>query len=138
MDASCPDTHNYLSHGGIIKSPAYPECYPVDRTCTWNLSVPIGFEIRIEQFIYGIEDCSSCSCDYLSIYDNVSNVSAPIANLCNDVHYMYSGNTSTGRNLFIEFYSDSTTVESGFQFRLFVIGKKRFLNHSYIRLNNFI
>ena len=125
MNATCTYTHQYLSDGGTIKSSAYPECYPVYKTCTWNLSVPIGFEIRIEPFSYGIEDSDGCKYDYLSIYDDISALSAPTDKMCGrDTYY---GSTSTGRNLFIEFYSDAMEVAEGFQIRLFVIGMKRFI-----------
>ena len=124
VDASCTDTHGYLSDGVTINSPAYPAYYPYMQSCTWNLSVPIGFEINIESFSYDIEPSSDCSFDYLTIFDGVSRRSAPKAHLCGQD--TYPGTTSTGRNLFIAFDSDDDENYGGFQFQLSMIGMKRF------------
>ena len=119
MNATCTDTLKYHSHAGvIIKSPAYPECYPVYKTCTWSVSAPIGFEISIEPFDYGIEKSTGCQYDILYINDGVE------SKLCGSD--TYNGSISTGRMVFIGFDSDSSDVAEGFQFRLFITGIKRF------------
>jgi len=111
--ASCNDTHKYHSHAGvIIKSPAYPECYPVNEFCDWHVSAPIGFEISIEPFDYGI----GCQSDYLNIYDE--EYTMIFRGKCGS--NTYNGRLSTGRTVYIEFYSDSSSVAEGFQFRLFI------------------
>ena len=122
MDASCPDTHRYRSSGGIIKSPAYPACYPVNQTCTWKLSAPMGFEVMIDPFTYQIYGSSSCSYDYLKIYDDDNNTT-----LCGAGRYFnYAAPLTAGPNLFIEFNSVNGEEANGFQFRVFVIGMKIF------------
>ena len=122
MNASCPDTHRYRSSGGIIKSPAYPACYPVNQTCTWKLSAPMGFEVMIDPFTYQIYGSSSCSYDYLKIYDDDNNTT-----LCGAGRYFnYAAPLTAGPNLFIEFNSVNGEEAPGFQFRVFVIGMKIF------------
>ena len=125
MNASCTDTHKYHSHAGvIIKSPAYPDCYPVNKICHWDVSAPIGFEISIEPFEYGIEESigSGCQYDYLNIV--FKNIKYYSYYLCG--RDTYTGTISAGRNVFIEFDSDSSSVAEGFQFRLFITGMKIF------------
>ena len=131
MDASCTDTHGYLSDGVSINSPDYPAHYPWTKSCTWNISVPIGFKINIEPFSYDIEPGFSGSCyDYLNIFDitigDINTYSTPIAELCG--RDTYPGHISTDRYLFFAFYSDvegSKNVQGGFQFQLSMIGMKR-------------
>ena len=128
MDASCTNTHGYRSNGAMINSPAYPAYYPALKSCTWTLSVPIGFEINIEPFSYDIEGSRpDCNYDYLAIYDDVGVVST----LCGTD--TYPGNTSRGQNLFIVFDSDSEDHYGGFQFQLSIIGM---INNNLFIINN--
>ena len=117
------DTYAYLSDGVSINSPAYPEKYPAGQSCSWNLTVPIGFKINIRPSFLDIEYSSDCSNDYLTIFDGGDKRSAQKAHLCGN--YGYPGDASTGRNLFIAFESDGGNNFGGFQFQVSMIGMKR-------------
>ena len=120
------DTYAYLSDGVSINSPGYPEKYPAGQSCSWNLTVPIGFKIKIEPFVHDIEypDGMDCSNDYLTFFDGGDKRSEQLAHLCGDDEY--AGDASTGRNLFIAFESDGGPNDlGGFQFKVSMIGMKR-------------
>ena len=75
----------------------------------------------IDPFVYRISDSSSCSNDYLKIYDDDKNTTMCGAGL----YFNYSAPLTAGPNLFIEFNSVNGEEANGFQFRVFVIGMKK-------------
>ncbi|OQV20099.1 Cubilin [Hypsibius exemplaris] len=98
---------------GVIESPGFPENYPSNSRCDYQIQVPRGNKINITFSHFGMPEGGTCLSDYLSVYDGDSNSSRRIG--------MYCGSTpplpfqSTGNQVFIEFVSDSTTSGSGFR-----------------------
>ena len=111
MDASCNKT--YDKDNKAINTPNYPRWYPEPNNCTWNITVPIGFEISVEPFSYALNNLSS-----LKIYDGSSNQSRKVANLRGE--NAFSGTTSTFSNLFVEF--ESFWGDNRFQTKLSLVG----------------
>ncbi|XP_032228562.2 suppressor of tumorigenicity 14 protein homolog isoform X2 [Nematostella vectensis] len=51
---------------GTLRSPGYPRVYSNNQRCTWHISVPRGYRIRIRfRRQYDIEESSQCNKDYV-------------------------------------------------------------------------
>ena len=126
--ASCSNTNNEGS--STIYTPGYPSSYPNNKRCSWKITGPIGTKIQILRFSYHIyvpyifhmhmEADSTCSYDYLKIYDGPSSSSNRNARLCGDGSF--DGMTSSSNTLFLEFRSDSSNKFLGFQFSYSIVG----------------
>ena len=45
---SCPTNMNLIMESGQIVSPNYPENYPKSVTCSWIITVPIGYQVSLK------------------------------------------------------------------------------------------
>ncbi|XP_059846858.1 mannan-binding lectin serine protease 1 isoform X2 [Hypanus sabinus] len=52
---------------GQIQSPNYPEGYPSDTDMTWNITVPIGFRIKLYFMHFDLEPSYLCEYDYVKV-----------------------------------------------------------------------
>lgn len=52
---------------GVIKSPNFPNTYPNNVHCVWNITVPKGHRIRIRFTVIDIEFFFQCDYDWLSL-----------------------------------------------------------------------
>ncbi|XP_038671702.1 mannan-binding lectin serine protease 1 isoform X2 [Scyliorhinus canicula] len=52
---------------GHIQSPNYPEGYPSDLDVTWNITVPIGFRIKLYFMHFDLEPSYLCEYDYVKV-----------------------------------------------------------------------
>ena len=119
--ASCSNTNNEGS--STIYTPGYPSSYPNNKRCSWKITGPIGTKIQILRFSYHIyvpyifhmhmEADSTCSYDYLKIYDGPSSSSNRVGAMCGD--YSFDGMISSSNTLFLEFRSDRSNTYKGFQ-----------------------
>ena len=111
MDGSCNNT--YDKDNKIINSPNYPRVHPEYTDCTWSIAVPIGFQIRVEQFSYSIK------LGGLRIYDAArKKEERRIATL--EGNDRYNGMISTTNYMFFWFYS--YREDKGFQISFSLIG----------------
>nr|XP_006821476.1 PREDICTED: uncharacterized protein LOC102807740 [Saccoglossus kowalevskii] len=97
-----------------LTSPKYPSNYPSFADCKWVLTAPPGdylIELRIQSL--EIERTMSCIYDSLVINDGSRSSSPLLEKLCG-VKYP-DVIQSTGSNIYIHFYSDSSTEKSGFE-----------------------
>ncbi|KAI8494928.1 CUB and sushi domain-containing protein 2 [Branchiostoma belcheri] len=96
---------------GSFTSPGYPENYPNNANCSWQISVNTGEVIAFRFSQFSLEGGSSCPWDYLAIYDGSDSTAPLLARLCGT-----SGTTTftTGRNAFVVFRSDLTVSRTGF------------------------
>lgn len=87
----------FVSDHGTIKSPNYPNKYPKNSDCQWNIRLPEQHENRTTDHIvisfadFETEDTTLCSFDYVKIYENSRDPENEIAHLCgtkipDDVH----------------------------------------------------
>eukprot|EP00118_Oscarella_pearsei_P009956 m.58895 g.58895 ORF g.58895 m.58895 type:complete len:711 (+) comp34843_c1_seq3:256-2388(+) len=75
---------------GHFKSPGFPNNYPVETTCTWSITVPQGYRIRLTFTEFKIEE-NSRLCDYDRV--NVTDPKGSLTALYDDV----SQNCAAGR-----------------------------------------
>lgn len=55
---------------GIITSPTHPDLYPHSIHCLYVIEVPSGSVVRLTFSSFFLESHSSCSFDYVEVYDN--------------------------------------------------------------------
>lgn len=62
-----------IGNAGVITSPNYPQPYPHDMHCEWQLRAPLGSNLQIQLEDLDLED-SNCFYDYLQLEPIQSNV----------------------------------------------------------------
>ncbi|XP_072431603.1 uncharacterized protein [Chiloscyllium punctatum] len=68
--------HSPDSCGGVMRqiegrfqTPHYPQSYPRDMDCTWEIEAPLGYLIRLDFTSLFIEEHRTCKYDYVVVYD---------------------------------------------------------------------
>ncbi|XP_035298709.1 cubilin isoform X2 [Cricetulus griseus] len=100
---------------GSFSSPGYPNGYPPDKECIWNIHVAPGNIIQLTIHDFDVEYHSNCNYDTLEIYTGLDFHSPRIAQLCSRTP---SANPmqlfSTDNELAIRFNTDSSINGRGF------------------------
>ncbi|KAG8583106.1 hypothetical protein GDO81_008276 [Engystomops pustulosus] len=97
---------------GVITSPFYPNLYPANALCRWEIQTSLGYLVELSFTYFELEYTSGCLYDWVKIYDGLPGNSSELATICNFPNVSYS---STSNTLGIEFRSDSSVQRSGFQ-----------------------
>ncbi|XP_033761795.1 cubilin-like [Pecten maximus] len=97
---------------GSINSPGYPGTYPHDRTCSWEIAVPLGNNIMFTFATLALESHPNCSYDYLEIRDGPLPTSQLLQRYCNTTQPPPL--STTGPNAFVKFHSDASLTDNGF------------------------
>ncbi|XP_067665977.1 cubilin-like [Haliotis asinina] len=101
----------------LLTSPGYPIKYEPSQTCWWLIRAPLSSKnVILETVDSLIEHSSSCSNDYLNIYNGDSSSAPRLNTLCGDSRVFLA---STGQNLYLEFRSNGNLETRGFQFRYY-------------------
>ncbi|XP_064922872.1 cubilin isoform X1 [Columba livia] len=110
LDDSCGGWLDGLS--GTFQSPGYPNTYPNNARCTWIIQLPDpNLEVQLTFLDVELEG-TSCSFDAIKVYDGGSTDSPLLGSVCsNDSRLFYS----SGQQLTVLFYSDSSVTKRGFQ-----------------------
>ncbi|XP_051011793.1 membrane frizzled-related protein [Acomys russatus] len=67
---------------GVFFTPNYPQHYPDQQLCTWYLSVPVGFGIRLQFLNFSLEAQAECRFDYVEVYEGNSSGSSFLGRFC--------------------------------------------------------
>ena len=113
------------SLSGNISSPMFPDVYPPRQTCRWIISAPQGHRVQLSFHTFQLETCLIpfiCTCDYVRIRDGNDEKSPSLGKFC-------GGNKppfiqSSGRFLWVEFVTDRTRNERGFNATYTNVGMK--------------
>ncbi|XP_056009488.1 uncharacterized protein LOC125680113 [Ostrea edulis] len=100
------DTPRYIS------SPRFPDFYPPNATCEWEIKAPTGYDINILILFIDIESGNLCSFDYLGF--NQGSTSKTNL-LCSENSFSF-GNVQ-GNNFIVSFSSDGSENGHGFLLR---------------------
>ncbi|XP_068604308.1 cubilin [Brachionichthys hirsutus] len=100
---------------GEIHSPMYPSSYPNNADCSWVISVDPNHRVFFNFSDLDIEHHSSCSWDYVAIYDGPAMSSALLARVCGTS--LPPSITSTQNTIYVRFRSDSSRSHRGFSAR---------------------
>ena len=118
MNGSCDhmDQRNNLVKmdgvAGSIFSPSYPEEYPNNKECSWHLSVPSGFKIRLKFLIFQLESSGSCQSDFVEVHDGDLPTSPLINTFCGSS--LPPVLISKGRHMYVNFKSNYASSGKGF------------------------
>ncbi|KAK2490855.1 hypothetical protein MC885_017881 [Smutsia gigantea] len=111
-----PGEHN--SCGGVISSPSgsfsspqYPENYPTDIQCVWEIHVDKNFRIELMIPSLKMEDILGCPYDSVEIFDGPRIASLSMGKLCASVAVMFFSSSDI---LTVVFRSDSVITNTGF------------------------
>ncbi|XP_041065220.1 uncharacterized protein LOC121289661 [Carcharodon carcharias] len=96
---------------GSVLSPNYPYPYPNNAQCTWYIKVDGNERIKLEFTYIELEYTSTCSTEYIAIYDGPSTNSVLLSKFCS---WPYQKLVSSSNSMTIYFTSDSSVPKSGF------------------------
>ncbi|XP_053326300.1 CUB domain-containing protein 2 [Spea bombifrons] len=101
---------------GNITSPRYPDLYPNNIHCHWNIQLPPGFRIKIFFHEMDLEERSSltdkCDYDHLSVYDGDSEGNRLLGRWCG--HDTPTPLISSKNKLLLVLTTDRDTASKGF------------------------
>ncbi|XP_061714224.1 cubilin-like [Cydia pomonella] len=128
----------YRDNTGLINHPkSIHENYENHQTCTWILSAPEGFLVKLTWNRFDLEDMDDCESDYLEIieFDDTNQ---------NDDPQKYCGTTlppaltSTTNRLMLRFHSDSSIRKTGFSVLYSFLDAKLHCGGNYIKTHGYI
>ncbi|CAH2250956.1 deleted in malignant brain tumors 1 -like [Pelobates cultripes] len=104
-----------IQHSGVITSPLYPNNYPPNARCTWDIRTNPGYIVKLAFQTFNLESGGSnsyCPYDWVAIYDGIPEYSSLLGKFCGSGNYtFYSSSNIMG----VAFRSDSSVQLSGFQ-----------------------
>ncbi|XP_036448698.1 CUB and zona pellucida-like domain-containing protein 1 [Colossoma macropomum] len=106
-----PTCGGHFFDSGSVSSPDYPNNYPDNAHCVWQLSAPAGQRIFLSFVDLELQHC--CDCDYINVYDGSSIASSLLGKLCyNDITLRDFRSSSS--YMTVLFRSDGSGVARGF------------------------
>ncbi|XP_046577836.1 cubilin-like [Haliotis rubra] len=113
---TCPKQYlNALDTNLTITSPLYPQTYPANTDCVWDLIAPQGYVVFVEVEESSMETSTDCTKDYVEAVDGPSinnEVNSRIIRWCGVEHPSFQ---SSGIFMTLVFHSDDVTSGSGFK-----------------------
>ncbi|KAI4575387.1 hypothetical protein MJG53_011590 [Ovis ammon polii x Ovis aries] len=98
---------------GIFNSPGYPEVYPANVECVWNVVSSPGNQLQLSFIAFQLEESQDCSRDFVEIREG-SATGRLVGRYCgNALPLNYS--SALGHILWIRFVSDGSGSGVGFQ-----------------------
>uniref|UniRef100_UPI00398EF8D3 scavenger receptor cysteine-rich domain-containing protein DMBT1-like isoform X2 n=1 Tax=Pristiophorus japonicus TaxID=55135 RepID=UPI00398EF8D3 len=96
---------------GSVISQGYPYSYLNNARCTWYIRVNRNQTIKLEFTDIDLEVTSTCSYDYIAIYDGPSTNSILLSKICHGSNQTFK---SSSNSMTIFFRSDSSVTRRGF------------------------
>lgn len=101
---------------GTITSKNYPNPYPHNTDCTWNIRVATGRTVAITFEDFNIERHTSCNFDYVAVYDGPDSNATQLMRTCgNTLPNNGSAIHSSANEIFVRMRSDPTSNARGFK-----------------------
>uniref|UniRef100_A0A8C0RW72 Cubilin n=1 Tax=Canis lupus familiaris TaxID=9615 RepID=A0A8C0RW72_CANLF len=98
---------------GIFNSPGYPEVYPSNVECVWNIVSSPGNRLQLSFITFQLEDSQDCSRDFVEVREGNA-TGHLVGRYCGNVLPLnYS--SIVGHILWIRFVSDGSGSGTGFQ-----------------------
>ena len=107
------------TNGGIIRTPNFPQAYPTNLDCEWQLKGKLGYFYHINLFDVNLPKSKICSdADYLTIYDG-NQIGDPIlAQICESLpsftYYSSSRNEAKIRLITDSIGANNSTLSPAF------------------------
>ncbi|PVD25562.1 hypothetical protein C0Q70_13218 [Pomacea canaliculata] len=112
-DASRTGTGFTLTYSAVHRQSGYPDNYPPNSNCQWRISADQGNVIHLFVHEVSMENCNTCTCDKVVMYDGPSSSASELYRMCTTIQPNYSV-YSTGQDMFITFTSDFNGSGRGF------------------------
>ena len=93
---------------GTVISPSYPNNYPANLMCIWQMQARTGFQISASFLDMNIETSNRCAKDYVSLQNGASSTSPQLAKLCGTALPAVTTYKSTGTTMRLTFKSDAS------------------------------
>ena len=127
-DAICRENRHGLF--GVIQSPNFPDTYPDNLHCEWNITVPAGHRVRIRFTVIDVEYFYMCDYDWISLRSGNSTLGKFCgSNKTNRTHHKklpkeYS--VSPTNQVTLTFHTDYSNEEpySGFRAHYIAVGEQ--------------
>ena len=103
----CPSSSN-LVYSGRFSSPNFPNFYRNNERCSWGITVPSGYRVKVEFHTFELEQ----GWDYLYIYDGPSNYSPQLSRISGSKSTCFF--YSSGKSLWFYFHTDGSGTYKGF------------------------
>ncbi|XP_071088547.1 cubilin-like [Haliotis cracherodii] len=96
-----------------IESPNYPLDYPDNADCSWTISTDVeGYVIHVKVEFFYLEHDSTCSYDYVQLYDVRGTYEHSLGRWCG---FDGPDTQSTGLSMKVRFLSDASSTFTGFK-----------------------
>ena len=103
--------YNLTTMAGNFTSPGFPNEYPNDTCCSYQITGEEGKSIKIEFLHFNLEFEPNCNHDSVKIYEGNSTNGILMKTLCGNGSRIYS---SVGNKLYVLFKSDFSIAYQGF------------------------
>ncbi|XP_036315022.1 cubilin [Pipistrellus kuhlii] len=97
---------------GTFDSPGYPEVYPSNVECVWNIVSSPGNRLQLSFITFQLEDSQDCSRDFVEIREENA-TGHLLGRYCGNLPLNYS--SIVAHSLWIRFVSDGSGSGTGFQ-----------------------
>ncbi|XP_059183305.1 cubilin [Centropristis striata] len=97
---------------GGFSSPNYPLPYHPNVECYWTIRTSQGSQLHLSFPDFHLESSSTCSFDYLAVYDGNSSSAPELARLCGA--QLPSTINSSSNQLFVKLRTDNSVAAGGF------------------------
>ncbi|XP_064472120.1 cubilin-like [Ornithodoros turicata] len=98
---------------GAIQTPNYPNGYPRNTECIWNIQVAPGAKVELTIRNFHMESSHGCVFDFVRVYGGPDVTSPLITELC-EFGSVSQVLTSNGNTMTVHFRSDSSISGQGF------------------------
>jgi tolkin protein len=98
---------------GTLQSPSFPDQYPPNKNCIWQIVAPVQYRITINFTHFDLEgNNQDCEYDFVELRSSIDDDSKVHGTFCGSV--VPQPITSDGNTLRITFTTDNTVQKSGF------------------------
>ncbi|KAM6162076.1 cubilin isoform 2-T2 [Erethizon dorsatum] len=104
---------NFHMAEGIFETPGYPDIYPPNSECVWNIISSPGNRIQLSFISFQLEDSQDCSKDFVEIREG--NATGPLVGRYCGSSLPHNYSSITEHLLWIRFVSDGSYSSIGFQ-----------------------
>ncbi|NP_001072.2 cubilin precursor [Homo sapiens] len=98
---------------GIFNSPGYPDIYPPNVECVWNIVSSPGNRLQLSFISFQLEDSQDCSRDFVEIREG--NATGHLVGRYCGNSFPLNYSSIVGHTLWVRFISDGSGSGTGFQ-----------------------
>ncbi|XP_053524644.1 deleted in malignant brain tumors 1 protein-like [Artibeus jamaicensis] len=96
---------------GSFSSPWYPNKYPTNVTCAWDIQVDHRAHVKLTFDMLALENIYGCPHNFVEIFDGPQSESLSLGRFCSGITPVF---TSSSHRLTVVFHSNDNVTNSGF------------------------